>query len=43
MKKYFSHENIVTFVLVVIACGTALVVTPKIWGWISKKTGTATS
>ena len=26
MKKYFSHQNIVTFVLVVLACATAMIV-----------------
>ncbi|MGO8839475.1 MAG: hypothetical protein ACLP7I_12085 [Limisphaerales bacterium] len=40
MKKYFSAENITTFVLVVLACSFALIITPKVFGWVSKKTTT---
>ena len=43
MKKYFTAENITTFVLVVIACSVALIITPKVYKWISTKTSTSTA
>ena len=36
LKKIFSTENITTFVLVAIACGFALVITPKVFAWFQK-------
>jgi hypothetical protein len=43
MKKYFSAENITTFVLVMIACSVALVITPKVFGWFQSKTSSTAS
>lgn len=45
MKKIFSHQNIVTFVLVTLACATAIVViVPLIRKFVPfKKTTTTTA
>ncbi len=44
MKKIFSRENIVTFVLVTLACATAIVViVPLVRKFLPKKASTVTT
>jgi hypothetical protein len=44
MKKYFSHQNIVTFILVGLACATAIIViVPLIRKFVPWAKKTATS
>jgi hypothetical protein len=46
MKKYFSHENVVTFVLVTLACVLAISLMPfvrKVLPWAKKSTTTTGS
>jgi len=43
MKKIFTHENIVTFILVYLACGIALVTFSGIWMKLKSKIAPATT